>query len=203
MGAADVHAQLSRCRDRGLSSQPFLLVFSPVGEPRTPKLEARIHNKGNNFRINWIKQDDGGSPIIHYLIHYRAVSTASTVAAPLHPVQVLLEVVWSFRRRFRDDAWFVSRSLSRPQKQGSVWKPEIRVPSSSDYVLLSSLDWNTDYEVQVVAENQRGKSLPAVLSFRTATEPTSTPGTDPQSRKPSATTTQGGPASDPRMAEGI
>lgn len=78
----------------------------------------------------------------------------------------------------------LSLSLSRPQKQGSVWKPEIRVPSSSDYVLLSSLDWNTDYEVQVVAENQRGKSLPGVLSFRTATEPTSTPGTDPQSREP-------------------
>lgn len=93
MGAADVHAHLSRSRDCGLSSQPFLLVFSPVGEPRTPKLEARIHNKGNNFRVNWIKQDDGGSPIIHYLVRYRAVST----------VQVLLEVVWSFRRRFRDD----------------------------------------------------------------------------------------------------
>lgn len=71
-----------------------------------------------------------------------------------------------------------------PQKQGSVWKPEIRVPSGSDYVLLSGLDWNTDYEVLVVAENQQGKSLPGVLSFRTAAEPTSVPGTDPQSRKP-------------------
>lgn len=69
-----------------------------------------------------------------------------------------------------------------PQKQGSVWKPEIRVPSGSDYVLLSGLDWNTDYEVVVVAENQRGKSLPGVLSFRTAAEPTSVPGTHPQSR---------------------
>lgn len=65
-----------------------------------------------------------------------------------------------------------------------MWKPEIRVPSTSDYVLLSGLDWNTDYEVQVVAENQQGKSLPGVLSFRTAAEPTSIPGTDPQSPQP-------------------
>lgn len=82
-----------------------------------------------------------------------------------------------------------------------MWKPEIRVPSSSDYVLLSGLDWNTDYEVLVVAENQQGKSLPGVLSFRTAAEPTSVPGTDPQSVKPTAMTTDSGSASDRRMAE--
>lgn len=82
-----------------------------------------------------------------------------------------------------------------------MWKPEIRVPSGSDYVLLSGLDWNTDYEVLVVAENQQGKSLPGVLSFRTAAEPTSIPGSDPQSRKPSATSTESGSYSDPRLAE--
>lgn len=72
----------------------------------------------------------------------------------------------------------------RLQKQGSVWKPEIRVPYSSDYVLLSGLEWNTDYEVHVVAENQQGKSQPGVLSFRTSAEPTSVPGTDPHSQTP-------------------
>lgn len=82
-----------------------------------------------------------------------------------------------------------------------MWKPEIRVPSSSDYVMLSGLDWNTDYEVQVVAENRQGKSLPGVLSLRTAAEPTSIPGTDPQSRKPSAPPTESSSSPDPRMAE--
>lgn len=84
----------------------------------------------------------------------------------------------------------MSLSTFRLQKKGSEWKPEIRVPQNSDYVLLSGLEWNTDYEVYVVAENQYGKSQPGTLSFRTSTEPTSVPGTDPQSRKSSAMTTE-------------
>uniref|UniRef100_H3DQE6 Neural cell adhesion molecule 1a n=1 Tax=Tetraodon nigroviridis TaxID=99883 RepID=H3DQE6_TETNG len=130
----------------GESSAATTFKTEPLREPRTPKLEARFHNRGNSFKVNWIKQDDGGSPIKHYLVRYRAI-------------------------------------------QGSVWKPEIRVPSSSDYVLLSGLDWNTDYEVLVVAENQQGKSLAGVLFFRTAAEPTSGPGSHPRSGKPPATPT--------------
>ncbi len=65
------------------------------------------------------------------------------------------------------------------QKHVSGWKPEIRIPHGSEYVVLSGLDWNTEYEVHVVAENQQGKSEPGILSFRTATEPTTIPGTIP------------------------
>lgn len=95
----------------------------------------------------------------------------------------------------------MSLSTFRLQKQGSEWKPEIRVPHSSDYVLLSGLEWNMDYEVYVVAENQYGKSQPGILSFRTSAEPTSVPGTDPQSRKSSAMTTESDSSSDARLAE--
>lgn len=56
-------------------SQPFFPVLSRVGEPSAPKLEARFHNRGNSFKVNWIKQDDGGLPIKHYLVRYKAVST--------------------------------------------------------------------------------------------------------------------------------
>lgn len=65
------------------------------------------------------------------------------------------------------------------QKHVSDWKPEIRCPHDSEYVVLSGLDWNTEYEVHVVAENQQGKSEPGILSFRTASEPTTIPGTIP------------------------
>ncbi|XP_045894774.1 neural cell adhesion molecule 1a isoform X1 [Micropterus dolomieu] len=102
------------------------------GEPSAPRLEVNVQNRGNIFKVNWIKQDDGGSPIKHYLIRYKA-------------------------------------------KHVSDWKPEIRLPHGSEYVVLSGLDWNTEYEVHVVAENQRGKSEPGILSFRTATEPTTIP----------------------------
>ncbi|PNJ75972.1 NCAM1 isoform 19, partial [Pongo abelii] len=76
-------------------------------------------------------QDDGGSPIRHYLVRYRALS--------------------------------------------SEWKPEIRLPSGSDHVMLKSLDWNAEYEVYVVAENQQGKSKAAHFVFRTSAQPTAIP----------------------------
>ncbi|XP_069395766.1 neural cell adhesion molecule 1a isoform X2 [Paralichthys olivaceus] len=101
-------------------------------EPSAPILEVKVQNRGNSLTVNWIKQDDGGSPIKHYLVRYKA-------------------------------------------KQASDWKPEIRLPHGSDHVLLSGLDWNTEYEVHVVAENQQGKSEPGTYAFRTSTEPTTVP----------------------------
>ncbi|XP_039577849.1 neural cell adhesion molecule 1 isoform X3 [Passer montanus] len=104
----------------------------PQGEPSAPKLEGHIGEDGNSIKVNVIKQDDGGSPIRHYLIKYKA-------------------------------------------KHSAEWKPEIRLPSGSDHVMLKSLDWNADYEVYVVAENQQGKSKPAHYAFRTSAQPTVIP----------------------------
>ena len=64
-----------------------------------------------------------------------------------------------------------------PQKLASEWKPEIRLPSGSDHVMLKSLDWNAEYEVSVVAENQQGKSKAAHFVFKTLAQPTAIPGT--------------------------
>ncbi|KAK6317282.1 hypothetical protein J4Q44_G00126820 [Coregonus suidteri] len=121
-------------KGEGESSTPLNFKTEPVREPSPPKLEGKLQTMGNALKVNWIKQDDGGSPIKHYLIRYRA-------------------------------------------KHVSDWKPEIRMPHGSEYVVLSSLDWNTEYEVYVVAENQQGKSQPGTLSFRTAAEPTAIPDT--------------------------
>uniref|UniRef100_A0A2K5KH31 Neural cell adhesion molecule 1 n=1 Tax=Colobus angolensis palliatus TaxID=336983 RepID=A0A2K5KH31_COLAP len=103
----------------------------PVREPSAPKLEGQMGEDGNSIKVNLIKQDDGGSPIRHYLVRYRALS--------------------------------------------SEWKPEIRLPSGSDHVMLKSLDWNAEYEVYVVAENQQGKSKAAHFVFRTSAQPTAIP----------------------------
>ncbi|XP_073922830.1 neural cell adhesion molecule 1 isoform X17 [Castor canadensis] len=105
----------------------------PPREPSAPKLEGQMGEDGNSIKVNLIKQDDGGSPIRHYLVKYRALS--------------------------------------------SEWKPEIRLPSSSDHVMLKSLDWNAEYEVYVVAENQQGKSKAARFVFRTSAQPTAIPAT--------------------------
>ncbi|XP_059786455.1 neural cell adhesion molecule 1 isoform X10 [Balaenoptera ricei] len=112
---------------------PALATTKPSREPSAPKLEGQMGEDGNSIKVNLIKQDDGGSPIRHYLVKYRALS--------------------------------------------SEWKPEIRLPSGSDHVMLKSLDWNAEYEVYVVAENQQGKSKAAHFVFRTSAQPTAIPAT--------------------------
>ncbi|XP_042355324.1 neural cell adhesion molecule 1a isoform X4 [Plectropomus leopardus] len=119
-------------KGEGESSDSIIFKTEPVREPSAPKLEVMMQDRGNSLKVNWIKQDDGGSPIKHYLVRYKA-------------------------------------------KHVSDWKPEIRIPHNSEYVTLSGLDWNTEYEVHVVAENQQGKSEPGIISFRTATDPTTIP----------------------------
>ncbi|XP_058613478.1 neural cell adhesion molecule 1a isoform X2 [Onychostoma macrolepis] len=119
-------------KGEGESSPPESFKTQPVREPNPPKLEAKPLSTGNEMKVHWIKQDDGGSPIKHYLVRYRA-------------------------------------------KNRQEWKPEIRLPNGSEYVVLRGLDWNTDYEVYVIAENQRGRSEPGKLSFRTLPEPTAIP----------------------------
>lgn len=84
---------------------------------------------------------------------------------------------------------FVPSAL-RPQKNVSDWKPEIRLPHGSEHVTLSGLEWSTEYEVLVLAENQRGKSQPGGVSFRTVAEPTAIPGTVPAIPPPSIHTEQ-------------
>uniref|UniRef100_A0A3Q3JGM3 Neural cell adhesion molecule 1a n=1 Tax=Monopterus albus TaxID=43700 RepID=A0A3Q3JGM3_MONAL len=60
-------------------------------------------------------------------------------------------------------------------KHVSDWKPQLRLPHNSEHVVLNALDWNTEYEIHVVAENQQGKSEPGIISFRTGTKPTVIP----------------------------
>ncbi|XP_038610505.1 neural cell adhesion molecule 1 isoform X6 [Tachyglossus aculeatus] len=132
--------RLSAINGKGLGEISGVSEFKtqPVREPSAPKLEGQMGEDGNSIKVNVIKQDDGGSPIRHYLIKYRA--------------------------------------------HASEWKPEIKLPSGSDHITLKALDWNAEYEVVVVAENQQGKSKAAHYAFRTTAQPTAIPaGTSPTS----------------------
>ncbi|NWH66575.1 NCAM1 protein, partial [Geococcyx californianus] len=128
--------RLSAVNGKGVGeiSLPANFKTQPVREPSAPKLEGQMGEDGNSIKVKVIKQDDGGSPIRHYLIKYKA-------------------------------------------KHSSEWKPEIRLPSGSDHVMIKALDWNAEYEVYVIAENQQGKSKPAHYAFRTSAQPTVIPGT--------------------------
>ncbi|XP_075047455.1 neural cell adhesion molecule 1 isoform X7 [Mixophyes fleayi] len=126
--------KLSAVNGKGIgeSSPPFEFVTQPVREPSAPKLSGRVGDAGNSFKVVLIKQDDGGSPIRHYLVRYKA-------------------------------------------KNAMDWKPEIKMASDADHILLQALEWNAEYEVVVVAENQQGKSKSALFNFRTTTKPTVIP----------------------------
>ncbi|XP_038635653.1 neural cell adhesion molecule 1-like isoform X29 [Scyliorhinus canicula] len=128
--------RLSAINGKGIGDASQITEFKtePVREPSPPKLEGKVLGNGNVFKVNWIKQDDGGSPIRHYLVRYKA-------------------------------------------KHHSDWKPEMRLPSDSEYVILANLEWNSEYEVYVMAENQQGKSQAGSVSFRTSVEPTVIPAT--------------------------
>ncbi|XP_051963137.1 neural cell adhesion molecule 1b isoform X3 [Xyrauchen texanus] len=115
-------------KGNGESSQSMNFKTEHVREPSPPILEGTLQPKGNTLKLNLIKQDDGGSPITHYLVRYKV----------------------------REDL---------------DWKPEIRLPSVSEYVMLNGLEWDTEYVVFVVAENQQGKSKPGTLTFKTSSEP--------------------------------
>ncbi|XP_026794801.1 neural cell adhesion molecule 1a isoform X11 [Pangasianodon hypophthalmus] len=121
-------------KGEGESCPPETFKTLPVREPNPPKLEAKLQSPGNELKVNWIKQDDGGSPIKQYLVSFRP-------------------------------------------KHQNTWKPVVRVPNGSEFLVLRGLDWNTEYEVSVVAENQQGRSQPGILFFRTSAEPTAIPAT--------------------------
>ncbi|XP_053729444.1 neural cell adhesion molecule 1b isoform X10 [Synchiropus splendidus] len=121
-------------KGEGESSPAEFFKTEPVRNPNPPKLQGALQSKGNSFKVSWIKQDDGGSPILHYLVRYKPAKDAN-------------------------------------------WKPEIRLPSASVHVVLSELEWDTEYNVRVVAENQKGKSDPALISIRTSSEPAAIPAT--------------------------
>uniref|UniRef100_A0A3Q2VWN0 Neural cell adhesion molecule 1b n=1 Tax=Haplochromis burtoni TaxID=8153 RepID=A0A3Q2VWN0_HAPBU len=128
-GGVPVLKYRAQWRMRGRGSWVQKVYEVQDGNPNPPKLEGALQRKGNSLRVSWIKQDDGGSPILHYLIRYKPVK----------------------------------------------WKPEIRLPSVSDHIVLSGLEWDTEYNIYVVAENQKGKSQPATMSFRTSSEPEAIP----------------------------
>uniref|UniRef100_H3BF90 Neural cell adhesion molecule 1 n=1 Tax=Latimeria chalumnae TaxID=7897 RepID=H3BF90_LATCH len=66
--------RLSAINGKGQGEHSAVAMFKtePVREPSPPKLEGSLQESGNSFKVNWIKQDDGGSPIKHYLVKYKA-----------------------------------------------------------------------------------------------------------------------------------
>ncbi|XP_032820509.1 neural cell adhesion molecule 1 isoform X2 [Petromyzon marinus] len=119
----------------GPFTKPTLFYTEPIREPSPPKVHGSVGSTGNSYVISWVSQDDGGSPIQHYLVKHRPVD-------------------------------------------GSAEWLEQRAPSTSKHAMLSSLKWNTEYEVHVRAINKEGDSDPAEHRFTTQPKPTANAGDD-------------------------
>ncbi|XP_059389254.1 neural cell adhesion molecule 1-like isoform X6 [Carassius carassius] len=129
----DYEVKISAINGKGEGDRSQSMVFKTehVREPSPPILEGTLQPEGNSLKVKWTKQDDGGSPITHYLVKYKA-------------------------------------------RKDSAWKPEICLSNVSEYEMLIGLEWDTEYDVFVMAENQQGKSKPGTLTFRTSSEPAAT-----------------------------
>ncbi|KAA0701901.1 Neural cell adhesion molecule 1 [Triplophysa tibetana] len=70
----DYEVKMSAINGKGEGENSLAVVFKTehVREPSPPKLESNLQPEGNSVKVNLIKQDDGGSPITHYLIRYKA-----------------------------------------------------------------------------------------------------------------------------------
>uniref|UniRef100_A0A8D0A404 Neural cell adhesion molecule 1b n=1 Tax=Sander lucioperca TaxID=283035 RepID=A0A8D0A404_SANLU len=82
-------------KGEGESSPAEFFKTEPVRNPNPPKLEGALQPKGNSLKISWIKQDDGGSPILHYLIRYKPVNNQNVsllVAGDCTFIQLFLAV---------------------------------------------------------------------------------------------------------------
>ena len=49
----------------------------PVGEPSPPAVHGQ-RGVGKAYRLGLVKQDDGGMPIVEYIVKYKTVSICGT-----------------------------------------------------------------------------------------------------------------------------
>lgn len=51
----------------------YLFSSNTLGEPSPPSIHGQP-GSGKSFKLSIIKQDDGGAPILEYIVKYRSVS---------------------------------------------------------------------------------------------------------------------------------
>lgn len=102
-------------------------MLAIAGEPSAPKLEGQMGEDGNSIKVNLIKQDDGGSPIRHYLVKYRAVSSSHPQRHCAHPgtlIPVVLNQELKNPRGGEDRTGSHQTSCGRLLECGQGFKPQ-------------------------------------------------------------------------------
>uniref|UniRef100_UPI00358F04D5 neural cell adhesion molecule 1-like n=1 Tax=Myxine glutinosa TaxID=7769 RepID=UPI00358F04D5 len=50
-------------------------LLTLAGEPNAPKVKVRRGATGNSLEVRWVPQDDGGQPILNYIVKHRLAGT--------------------------------------------------------------------------------------------------------------------------------
>lgn len=104
---------------------------------------------GKAYKLGLVKQDDGGMPIVEYIVKYKTVS--DSIFSP------------SFIRISIDLTSYRSVFVAFQDKE-EQWMTKL-VPGSNDFATLQPLQWNTRYEVEITARNVKGLSEPTFYQF--------------------------------------
>ncbi|KAM9319459.1 neural cell adhesion molecule 2 [Gastrophryne carolinensis] len=108
---------------KGLGEYSKAEIFQtlPVREPSSPSIHGQP-GAGKSFKLSIIKPDDGGAPILNYVVKYRS--------------------------KDKEDQWLEKKFLG-----------------NKDHIVLEHLQWNMEYEVQIIATNRLGQSEPTIYEF--------------------------------------
>ncbi|XP_048396640.2 neural cell adhesion molecule 2-like isoform X1 [Stegostoma tigrinum] len=123
------HFRVAAVNGKGQGEHSQLEAFQtlPVQEPSPPTVQGHSGN-GKNYKLVVTKQDDGGSPILRYVLKYRT--------------------------KDKEEEWMLKIA------QGS-----------KDSIILETLEWDTQYEVQITAVNKLGSSEPTIYEFTMPPKP--------------------------------
>ncbi|XP_077336170.1 neural cell adhesion molecule 2 isoform X2 [Lithobates pipiens] len=108
-------------KGQGEYSKTEVFQTLPVREPSPPSIHGQP-GSGKSFKLSITKQDDGGAPILNYVVKYRS--------------------------KDKEDQWLEKKFLG-----------------NKDHIVLEHLQWNMEYEVQIIAANRLGQSEPTMYEF--------------------------------------
>lgn len=108
-------------KGQGEYSKTEIFQTLPVREPSPPSIHGQP-GSGKSFKLSITKQDDGGAPILNYVVKYKS--------------------------KDKEDQWLEKKFLG-----------------NKDHIVLEHLQWNMEYEVQIIATNRLGQSEPTMYEF--------------------------------------
>ncbi|XP_040194751.1 neural cell adhesion molecule 2 isoform X2 [Rana temporaria] len=108
-------------KGQGEYSKTEIFQTLPVREPSAPVIRGQT-GSGKSFKLIITSQDDGGAPILNYVVKYRS--------------------------KDKEDQWLEKKFLG-----------------NKDHIVLEHLQWNMEYEVQIIATNRLGQSNPTMYEF--------------------------------------